>query len=331
MWANERLQRAPALAMGFGLGAFALAVRFWIDPVLPAGFPFLTFFPAVVLTTFFAGLRPGLACAVLGGAAAWYFFIPPTRSFLLDGATAVALGFYVCIVTVDVALIEGMRRAVARLRAERSRGDEMTRRSELLFNELQHRVANNLQVVSALLKLAQNRVGDAEAKRALSDSAARLELIGKIQRRLHGAREGDGATTVAAFAEELGRDAIHASGMTHVRLTVDADPEPLSPDQAGPLFLIMLECVNNALEHAFVGRDTGAIAVTWRRVGPDRVLTIADDGRGPPAGFDPRGSADLGLRIAQALAGQLGGRFTLVAGPAGGAECRLVFPAEAVS
>ena len=69
--------------------AVALGVRFAVDHLLPPGFPYLTFFPAIILTTFFFGLRPGIVSALLGGVAAWYFFIGPSGSFAMGGPAAI--------------------------------------------------------------------------------------------------------------------------------------------------------------------------------------------------------------------------------------------------
>lgn len=97
----------------------ATALRTVLDPALPPGFPYLTFFPAVVLTTYLYGLRPGIACAVLSGIAAWYFFIPPFHTFALTGHIVVALAFYAFVVVVDIALIHGLRRSADRLRSSK--------------------------------------------------------------------------------------------------------------------------------------------------------------------------------------------------------------------
>lgn len=93
----------------------ALLVRYAIDRALPPGFPYLTFFPAVILTTFFCGIRPGILCATLSGIAAWYFFIPPYNAFVLNGTIAIALGLYAFVVGVDILLIHGLQRTAARL------------------------------------------------------------------------------------------------------------------------------------------------------------------------------------------------------------------------
>src|SRR4051812_25591604 len=92
----DRVRLSRLTAWGLALIAFlvALTTRFAFDHLLPAGFPYLTFFPAVILTTFFAGVLPGAVCAIACGLAAWYWFIPPTGTFAINFSVLVALGFY---------------------------------------------------------------------------------------------------------------------------------------------------------------------------------------------------------------------------------------------
>lgn len=93
----------------------AAALRMAFDSALPPGFPYLTFFPAVVVTTYLFGLRPGIVCAVLSGLVAWYCFIPPAHTFVLTWHIVVALGFYAFVVALDIALINGLRRTTDHL------------------------------------------------------------------------------------------------------------------------------------------------------------------------------------------------------------------------
>ncbi|MDB5461595.1 MAG: histidine kinase, partial [Caulobacteraceae bacterium] len=106
---------------------------------------------------------------------------------------------------------------------------------------------------------------------------------------------------------------------------VKGGDEPLHVEQATPVSLVLLECVNNALEHAFEPGQAGRVRVALEQADGHQVLTVRDDGRGLPVGFDPDGGDSLGLKIVRTMAGQLNGEFHIRA-DGGGALCRLQFP-----
>ena len=306
----QAIGKTGAARYGMAVVAFALALlaRWLLNDWLPSGFPYVTFFPAVVVTAYFAGLRPAVLCALLSGPAAWFFFIPPYGVFNLSFATTVALAFFAFVVAVDIFFIDGMRGAMRKLDAERARYAQLAEARDLLYRELHHRVSNNLQVVGALLQLQAGTVKDEGAAHALAEAGNRIEVIAQIQRDLH---DGVGdLVPFRLFAEKLLRSAVTASGL-HVEIAFTGGEAPVHPDQATPITLVMLECFNNALEHGFAGRAGGAIAVQLDDAGPSHELTITDDGHGPGADFDLGTSRSLGLRIVKAMATQLGGRFTL--------------------
>lgn len=312
---------AYGLAVGGWLVAFL--VRLGLDHQFPPGFPYLTFFPAVVVVTYLAGLRAGLLTAVLSGLTAWWFFIGPP-GFEMNPATSLALAFYAFVVAVDIFFIDGMQRERRRAELEIERSRELAESRDLLSREIQHRVSNNLQVVSALLALQAQHTVDPDARRGLQDARGRTALIAKVQRGLHDANGH--ALPFAVFARDLLGDALDAAGRKDVALTVTGGDQPLSQDQSTPVGLVMLECVNNALEHGFAGRS-GAVRVDLSRSGDDMVLTVMDDGTGLSPAFDPGQSGSLGLRIVHSMARQLGGRFEL-AGLDRGVRSRLIFPAD---
>lgn len=286
----------------------AWALRYALDGWFPPGFPYLTFFPAVVITAYFAGLRPSILCAVLSGVAAWYFFIPPFRSLSINFSTALALVFYAFVVAVDVFFIDGMRKDLRQLEEEQARYAALAESRDLLYRELHHRVSNNLQVVGALLRLQGSGINDEDARHALAEAGGRIELIAKIQRELHNA-VGDPAP-FRTFAEVVLAGAAAAAG-AQVSLVVEGGEQPLHPDQATPVTLVMLESFNNALEHGFGEGGSGRVQVSLDQSGLTHVLTVRDDGAGPPDGFDPTASKSLGLRIVRAMAQQLGGKFEM--------------------
>ncbi|MDR6853371.1 two-component sensor histidine kinase [Sphingomonas sp. BE123] len=310
------------------LSAIALGVRWLLADAFPPGFPFLTFFPAVVLSGFLFGRGPGILSAVICGLLSWYLFIPPFGSFALTGGAGIALGFYVGVVAVDLLLIDWMQRGTAQLRRERERSETLAERSRLLFDELQHRVSNNLQMIGAVLSLQQRSVEDPAARQALSEAATKLQTIGRIQRQLY---DPSGAfQTLDRMLPELVGDLVAASGKPGVVATVTVDNTiKLPADTIMPIALVVAETIANAVEHGFAGRDGGRITVQLETVAADGVLTIADDGAGPPDGFAVAQASSLGLRIARTLADQMRGKFTLERQDGGGACATLRFPLPA--
>lgn len=301
-------------------------LRYALDDVLPPGFPFLTFFPAVILTTFFFGLRPGIVSAVLSGLAAWCFFIGTPGVFLFDLQTGLALGFYAFIVAVDIALIHLMRVAGERLGAERAVSAQLYEQQRTMFQELQHRVANNMQFVAALLALQKRKIGaDPQAAiQAFDEAQVRLETIARIHRRLYDPVRAE--QPVGQYLQELCTDLLGATGARNIVCLVDVPPMQFDLARLTTLSLLVVEVVTNALKHAFSGTERGTITIRLERLDADQVaLSIADNGPGIPASFDPATSRSLGFRIVQGLASQLGG--TLTYANDGGTVVRLVFAA----
>ena len=328
--AAGRLPAPPWFGDVAALGATGIAIvlRHALNDVLPPGFPFLTFFPAVILTTFFFGLRPGIVCAVLSGLAAWYFFIGEANIFLLDAQTALALGFYAFIVTVDIALIHLMRVAGERLSAERAVSAQLYEQQRTMFQELQHRVANNMQFVAALLALQKRKVIDhpQDAAGVFDEAQARLQTIARIHRRLYDPARAD--QPVGQYLQELCSDLLDATGARNIVCLVDGPPVRLDLARLTTLSLLVAEVVTNALKHAFQGADQGTergtITIRLETLEAGQAsLSIADNGPGIPVTFDPATSRSLGFRIVQGLAGQLDGTLTYAS--ESGTVVRLVF------
>jgi len=322
-WSSGRL--SPAAAYGFGLAAFALAflARSQLTGILPNGFPFLTFLPAIVLTAFVAGLGPAVVATGLSALAAWYVFIPMAVSFAMSAEGALALAFFLATAAIVIGIIHAMQSAVARLKIERARSAELAEQRELLFIELQHRIANNLQIVSALMTLQKSSLSDAQARQALSEASQRLGLIAKLNRKLHD--PANAGLDLKQFLRELCHDVSRAAGIEDAGCHVKgAEGVALPADKAVPLALIVTELLNNSIEHGFAGRELGELRMDLERSSDDQVvLTVQDNGHGLPAGFDLRQAKSLGLRIVQSLAQQIGAQLEMVSD--NGTTCRLTF------
>jgi two-component system, sensor histidine kinase PdtaS len=318
-------RHSPAVAYGFGLVAFGLAFLFrsQLTGVLPNGFPFLTFLPAIILTAFVGGLWPAILVTIFSALAAWYAFIPPANSFELTQEGALALAFFLFTAAIVIAIIHAMQTALARLKVERARSAELAEQRQLLFTELQHRISNNLQVVAALITLQKSSLSDAQARQALSEASQRLALIAKLNRKLHD--PANAGLDLKEFLRELCRDVSRAAGIEDAGCHVKgAEGVALPADKAVPLALIVTELLNNSIEHGFAGRQLGELRMDLERSSGDQVvLTVQDNGHGLPAGFDLRQAKSLGLRIVQSLAQQIGAQLEIVSDK--GTTCRLTF------
>lgn len=310
------------------LSLAALALRFAVADELPPGFPFLTFFPAIILSAFLFGIGPGVTASVLSGLAAWYYFLPPQNSVGLSFESAVALAFFLFIVVVDISLVHWMQRANAALRDERQHSIALAENRTLLFEELQHRVGNNLQMVAALIALQKRRITDAQAREMLDHAAHRIAAIGRVQRSLyrsHGEQLG-----LRAFIDQVCRDALDALGRSDIRYTITGNATArLHPDKAIPTALVITEALNNAAEHAFADGQGGSIAVEVASNEEGLAVSLADDGAGLPAGFDLEQANSLGLKLASTMARSAGGRFDLVNAPSGRGTVATLYLAHA--
>ncbi|WP_207957975.1 PAS domain-containing sensor histidine kinase [Streptomyces sp. YIM 98790] len=207
------------------------------------------------------------------------------------------------------------------------------------IREIHHRVKNNLQTVAALLRLQSRRIGAAggdnpdspanPAKVALDEAVRRVGSIAIVHETLSQNLDervefDEIADRVLAMVAELspGRITHRRTGRFGV----------LDAETATPLSMVLTEIVQNALEHAFGPGEKGTVEVGAARSesgrGPGRLLvTVQDDGRGLPAGFDPHTSGNLGLQIVRTLVeGELGGRFEMTTAHEGGTRVIIDLP-----
>lgn len=310
-------------ALGIGL---ATAIRWASADWLPPGFPFLTYFPVVILTGFFFGIRAGTASALVGGITAWLLFLAPETGDALSFGAIVALVFYLFVVGTDLIIIHLIRRALRSMSAERERAAQLAQTKRLMFHELQHRVSNNLQVIAALVKMQRRNVSDPAAQAALDAAAAQLDMVGRVQRRLHDPDRQ--SVDFSQFLQEMIPEVVESAGAGE-DVAVDLSMQPLliTADQSVPLALITAELITNALEH---GRDAGGrVQLAVRSVVSDAgegVVEVSDRGTGLSDGFDLEQARSLGLRVARQFAAQLGGRLSLEGRSGGGTRALVAFP-----
>jgi two-component system, sensor histidine kinase PdtaS len=320
----------PVAGYGFAALLFvsALALRFEMEGMLPPGFPFLTFFPAVVIAAFLCGTGPGILSAVLGFFSAWYFFVAPLNSFALTQQSAAALGFYLIVIGVNLVIIDQLMKASSHLARERALAVRLAEEKKTLFSEAQHRIGNNLQTISSLLQIQSRVIGDPEAKRALVEAIQRVSVIADIQRKFHNSDQ-NGGTIDTAFVTEIAQGCISAAGLED-QFTLSAVIEPLTLPQDSFLAvtLVLTECVNNALEHGNRNDGKSSIHVNLAKdsSSASMILEVRDNGPGIPVDFNPAASNSIGLKVVRSFTQQLNGTFGMTGEC--GTTCRLVFPLQ---
>lgn len=322
-------RRSPLAQAAIGLAALGLAtgIRFTLDAVLPPGLPFLTFFPAVLLTAVFASVQAGVVIALGGGILAWSFFLGPEGTTWAPSHGILALGFYAAVTATELFFIWAARTALAEAEAARARADALARTGDLMFAELQHRVSNNLTTIGALLRMQSNTLANPEAKQALVQAMQRLNTVARIQRNLHSPDLQ--SVDLRDLLKQLARDTVESFAATEaVGLTFDCASVCLPQDQAVPFGLVASELLMNALEHGRPATGPARLAVSCTvEDGPLIVFSLRDNGSSLPPDFEIGASSGLGMTIAAQFARQLQGTLTLAAPKDGpGTLATLRFP-----
>lgn len=209
---------------------------------------------------------------------------------------------------------------------ELRRTEQALRIKDATIREIHHRVKNNLQTVASLLRLQGRRLPSAEAREALAESVRRVSSIALVHETLsHESHQRVPFDRIAQRIVDMLADGL-VNPDTPVTFDVDGEAGELPAEVATPLALVVTELLQNSVEHAFVGRDGGRIAMTFERTPATLRLEIADDGIGLPEGFDHETTASLGLSIVRTLAeSELGGSFTS-ASSSDGTTFTLVIP-----
>ncbi len=198
---------------------------------------------------------------------------------------------------------------------------------DLLMRELQHRVKNNLNVVSGLLSLEMDNLSDETAREVFRNAQSRINSMSVIYERLNRS-----ANVTRVDLAPYVRDLIAMLAETYlmdsekVRITVDIQEVSLDMKRAVPLGLIINELISNAIKYAYPAGNEGDITIDLKVRRENIDLSVADNGVGFPAGFDPLKSESMGLHLVRMLANQIGGRIEFGRGP--GSAVLISFPLQ---
>lgn len=300
----RRLRHDRLLGLLVALGIFALALG--LRMAIPGdGLPFITFYPAVMIAGYLAGAGPGLLVVASSEAVVFFIFSSrpmflgydapdPTLPFAAFAGASVVILFFMHL----------LHRTADKLWIEREKSDSM-------FSELQHRVANNMQLVASVLQI--ERTTERSKVESLLAAQRRLELLGTIHRRLYDAAASNYPVTthLAALCDEL----VRAEGRNDLTIEVEPSALMLGPDRLIILSLLTAEIVTNSLKHAFKA-DGGRIVVRINSISAPCELTVSDNGSGMLPGEEALGPS-LGRSIINSLAANLRGHVDYMSNDAG--------------
>jgi len=197
------------------------------------------------------------------------------------------------------------------------------REKTALLNEVHHRVKNNLQVITSLLRLEDGRARDANTHGVLREMQGRIRSMALVHETLY--RSGTfSSIDLHQYLQEVATGAFRAQAHSGnvVRLALALAPTKTSMDQATPCGLLINELISNSLKHAFNGQTSGEVRVRLQpaegigsQVGTLWRLSVSDTGVGLPADFEQRRKESLGLQLVSDLVRQLGGTLEISPGP----------------
>jgi PAS domain S-box-containing protein len=198
---------------------------------------------------------------------------------------------------------------------------------KMLLKELNHRVKNNLQMISSMMRLQMSRLSDVTARHAIASTIERVQAISDLQAQL--GRDGgfghmDFGAYLHEFAEKLRKSMLAG---TEIDLHCEAEHCTVDLDRAVPLGLIVNELVTNAIKYAFPNDGNGTITIALTCHPKEFVVRIADNGCGMPAPDEATKGTGLGMKLVEGLRQQIGATIEAIDGP--GTAFKITVPSRA--
>lgn len=306
VWARYALATVLVLASLVLLRAFAPA---------PPEFPFIAFFPAILLSSMFLAKGTGLWAVILSAVLVKVVLLPSSLlAFMENPQELVAFGLFLGVGLVAAIISETLHNAIFRvaevndqLRMAHTRIEGSEHEKDLLLHELTHRFRNDLANLDALLRLQARSAKDPLTRSELTLASNRVQVVGHVQRLL--SRSGEMTVVdVRPFILELCEELrLSLLGGWQITLEVESMTLELPSARAVIVGLVVNELVTNAVKHAFPDGRKGTIHLGITRRGNECHVVVSDNGVGhaPQA---PSGSG-LGQRLIRSMAQQLDGSF----------------------
>lgn len=194
---------------------------------------------------------------------------------------------------------------------------------EILLKEIHHRVKNNLQTISSLLKLQSRYIKDENAVDALKSGLSRVNSMALIHKDLYQHDNLKGVDT-KKYLEKLINNLFESYNISEGKIDLEMDIESilLDVDTMIPMGLMINELISNSLKHAFPNAINGKLNVVLFQENESLILEIKDDGVGPPDKLQMK-EKSFGQSLVKAFAAKLGGEIEYTEGPGFGIRLQM--------
>ena len=212
-------------------------------------------------------------------------------------------------------ILEGFRGIIIDISDLKNAEDKIVaslKEKEVLIQEINHRVKNNMQIISSLLSLQANHTSSDEAAEILKESRGRVKSMAMIHEKLYHSSNLS-QLNMAEYLNNLVSDILrsYSNVSSNVTSNVYIDDIYLNINTALPMGLMVNELVSNSIKHAFPEGE-GNINIKLEYDGEKYILTVSDNGIGLPGDVDPFESSSLGLKLVNSLSIQLEGDLSVL-------------------
>lgn len=214
--------------------------------------------------------------------------------------------------------------------SERNRSDieasltQSLAEKDVLLKELQHRVKNNLQMITALIRMEARNAQRQEESERFGQLAGRIEALSILYRSLYGSNETE-TVDLGIYVSQIASSVMAAHAVEGIRLDMKVDTWPVSVNVAMPVGLVVNELMTNALKYAFAGRDGGEIKVRCTVDDEGCKVLVADDGVGLSDKADWPRRGKLSAMIVQSVRHNARADIDVVSEPGSGMAVTITF------
>lgn len=314
--AGALLKGVPGMRYGAAvlLVLACLGVRLLLSPLVTTGFGFTCFYPAVILSAYWLGGRPGLMAAGLSTLIVINFMWTAPFQFQTDSRSLVALGFFLFSSLLLIHLLSAIRGRFADLETRHARVEALASGQAELFREHAQRTTDHLQLISAILQVRARDEQDPLVARVLTNAASRTLVISRTHRAFAAREERE--IPFEDFARKLVEASAARGGLPATRIRIGGGALKVPLEHATALGLILLDYLNSLKERS----PAATLAVILAENGDERTLNLiaASPDQASPPGDMP---------LFEAVCEQLGGRLSFIQGVTG-CDVRITFPAR---